>query len=188
MVALVDVISIAVATSPPVRISHHWPGGPGDSPCTADPPPPTAGSRELTAPSSARASSACPSLSQPSLEAPPPQPPLATVSGQAPQAPRAPPPLLSTQPPAPTSQDAARGREVWSRGTLRPPGASGTWRLPDSGRAGSGMAGASSHTFPWPSRGRAAELGWPPLVPSLRNKGMETSLLGPMAVILWNDD
>lgn len=126
MVAVVDVISIAVSTSPPVRISHHWPGGPGgkerragggdgrvtpgggrkrrcvvqstvaawvwrrnqapaglsisfsfglrspDVPCTAGPPPPTAGSWELPARSSALRSPACPSLSQHSLEAPPP--------------------------------------------------------------------------------------------------------------------
>lgn len=30
--------------------------------------------------------------------------------------------------------------------------------------------------------------GLAPLVPSLRNKGMETSLPGPMAVILWKDE
>lgn len=180
MVAVVDVISIAAATSPPVRKSHHWPSGPGgregragggdsrvtpgggrkrrrvvqsnvaawvwrrnqapdwlsisfsfglrspDVPCTADPPLPTAGSRELPAPSSARGSSACPSLSQHSLEAPPPQPLWATVSGLARQAP---PPLLSTQPPARISQDAARGREVWSGGTLRPRRESARWRL-----------------------------------------------------------
>ncbi|XP_032320742.1 uncharacterized protein LOC116658945 isoform X2 [Camelus ferus] len=185
MVAVVDVIALAVATSTAAdRVSHHQPrrprgkegragrrggrvtteGGrkrrrvdqsdaaawfrrqdralalafqslpvrapPPDVPCTAGPPPPAGGSRALPSRSSARASSACYSLSQQSPEATPLQPSLATVFWPAGQAP---PPLRWTQPPAWASQDAAREREVWSRRTLRLFVASGTWRLWYSG-------------------------------------------------------
>lgn len=78
-------------------------------PCTADPPPPAAGSRALPPWNPTPASSTCHSLSQRSPEAPPPRPPSSTSSWLARRAP----PLLSSNslwPGPPRMLRAAGGR------------------------------------------------------------------------------